>query len=368
MAASIKRSSSGPEHAPSPRVKLLESWTLKRGAVLSTRNRPKISNNDWCMTSSSALISGVAGSIGSHLAERCLDLGWRVLAVDAFTDYYPAPLKRSNVARAMGERDYELIAEDLLGLDLRSVLTEVDVVFHLAAQPGVRPSWDQFQLYTRQNIDATQRLLDAARGCALKRLVFASSSSVYGDAERIPTDEVALRPVSPYGVTKVACEHLAQAYWRNFEVPVVGLRYFTVYGPRQRPDMAFSRLITATLNGEPFRVFGDGDQTRDFTFVTDAVAATIAAAQVGTRGAVYNIGGGSRYSMNSVMDSLGALIGAPVEREYISRQSGDARDTAAEISSARRALGYEPATDLTRGLAAQLEWQRTAAAQMETRI
>ncbi len=264
------------------------------------------------------LITGAAGFIASHLAERCLELGWRVIAVDAFTDYYDEALKRDNISRAVGDPRYELIEADLLELDLNEHVSEVTTVFHLAAQPGVRISWDQFDLYTRLNLTATQRLLHAARDVPLDRFVIASSSSIYGDAETLPTPEDTLpKPVSPYGVTKLATEHLAQVYWRNFRVPTVCLRYFTVYGPRQRPDMAFNRLISCALAGEPFEVYGDGEQTRDFTFVHDAVTATVAASQRGQPGTAYNVGGGSQRSINSVLHTLGELIGSRAET-YVS--------------------------------------------------
>lgn len=306
------------------------------------------------------LITGGAGFIGSHLAERCLERGWRVVAVDAFTDYYDEPLKRRNVARALEHSDYDLVEGDLLELDLETLVRPATAVFHLAAQPGVRISWDQFELYTRQNVTATHRLLEAARNASMDRLVIASSSSVYGDAETLPTREDALpRPVSPYGVTKVATELLAHVYWRNFGVPTVCLRYFTVYGPRQRPDMAFNRLIALALGGQPFEVYGDGEQTRDFTFVADAVAGTIAASERGRPGAAYNLGGGSRRSMNSVLETLSSLLGRPVERVYRQPQRGDARDTAADIARARGDLGYAPSYEFHAGLEAQLAWQQT---------
>ena len=313
------------------------------------------------MTTKSVLITGAAGFIGSHLVERCLGLGWRVTAVDAFTDYYSPALKRVNIADIAAHPGCTLIDGDLLSLDLAPILDDVSVVFHLAAQPGVRASWDEFRLYTRLNVNATQRLLHAARNSALDRFVLASSSSIYGDAERLPTHEdLTPRPVSPYGVTKLAAEHLAYLYWRNFDVPTVCLRYFTVYGPRQRPDMAFNRLINRVLAGQAFEVFGDGNQTRDFTFVTDAVSGTVAAAQCGVPGSTYNIGGASRRSMNSVLDGLGEVLGSRVLRIYLGRQVGDARDTAADISRARRELGFEPSFDFEAGLAAQLEWQLAA--------
>lgn len=311
------------------------------------------------ISSRSVLITGAAGFIGSHLAECCLERGWHVIALDAFTDYYAASLKRENISRALDHPDYQLVEGDLLEIDLRDMLREVRVVFHLAAQPGVRISWDQFNLYTRFNVVATQRLLHAAREIPLERLVIASSSSIYGEAETLPTSEDVLpQPVSPYGVTKVATEHLAQVYWRNFAVPTVCLRYFTVYGPRQRPDMAFNQLISRALAGEPFELFGDGDQTRDFTFVGDAVAGTVAASERGRPGRAYNIGGGSRRSMNSVLQTLGALLGTTVQRVHRGRQRGDARDTAADISRARLELGFEPSGDFQAGLKSQLAWQQ----------
>jgi nucleoside-diphosphate-sugar epimerase len=309
--------------------------------------------------SRTVLITGAAGFIGSHLTERCLQLGWRVRALDAFTDYYEESIKRSNLDAAAGHERCDVIEGDLLDLDLAPLLDGVQTVFHLAAQPGVRASWAEFDRYTRLNLDATHRLLQAATEATLERFVLSSSSSVYGDAETMPTGEgVAPRPVSPYGVTKLAMEHLARAYSKSFGVPTVCLRYFTVYGPRQRPDMAFKRLIDAALKGRTFEVFGDGAQTRDFTFIADAVSGTVATALRGTPGSVYNIGGGSRRSMNSVFVTLETLLQAPIERRYIARQLGDARDTAADISRARGELGFEPSVALEAGLAAQLEWQR----------
>ena len=307
----------------------------------------------------SVLITGAAGFIGSHLAERCLELGWDVIALDSFTDYYAHALKRQNLAQVADDPACTVIEGDLLEVDLVSILADVKIVFHLAAQAGVRTSWDDFRQYTRRNVDATQRLLEAARGASLDRLVVASTSSVYGDAETLPTPETVIpRPVSPYGVTKLATEHLARIYWRTFGVPAVCLRYFTVYGPRQRPDMAFNRLITRALARETFQVFGDGNQTRDFTFVGDAVSGTVAAGKHGRPGSIYNIGGGSRRSLNSVVDTLCELSGARVALSYGDRQAGDARDTAADIRLARQELGFEPRFEFAEGLKAQLDWQQ----------
>jgi nucleoside-diphosphate-sugar epimerase len=306
----------------------------------------------------SVLITGAAGFIGSHLAERCLELGWRVIAVDAFTDYYDPARKRDNVRDVTGHDHYEAVEGDLLEIDLERLLREVSVVFHLAAQPGVRISWDRFDRYVRMNVNVTQRLLHAARDLPLEKVVIASSSSVYGDAETLPTSEVATPlPVSPYGVTKVATEQLAQVYCRSFSVPTVCLRYFTVYGPRQRPDMGFHKLIDSALRGEEFEIYGDGEQTRDFTFVRDAVAATISAAGLGRAGAAYNIGGGARTSLNTVLDMVGEILARPLARVYREAQPGDARHTAADTTRARSELEFVPACDLRSGLREQVAWQ-----------
>ena len=318
---------------------------------------------DRTMSSKSVLVTGAAGFIGSHLTERCLQLGCRVVAVDALTDTYSDSLKRANLVDSLENANCTFIEADLLAIDLPSLLGGVEIVFHLAAQPGVPQSWDEFDVYVSRNVLATHGLLDAARDVSLERFVLASSSSVYGDAATLPTREEAVpQPVSPYGVTKVATEQLARAYWRGFAVPTVALRYFTVYGPRQRPDMAFNRLIASALSGEVFEVFGDGTQTRDCTFVTDVVNATIASAQYGQPGLAYNIAGGSRRSLNSVVEVLSELTRSEVSCQYTGRRPGDARDTAADISRAHRDLGFEPSVPLEVGLQAQLEWQRNVPA------
>jgi UDP-glucose 4-epimerase len=289
-----------------------------------------------------------------------------VTALDSFSDYYSETVKRRNIDTFAGHEQCTVVEGDLLDLDLAPILNDVTIVFHLAGQPGVRASWEEFDRYTALNVNATQRLLHAARSASLERLVIASTSSVYGDAETLPTTEdVVPCPVSPYGISKAATEHLARIYWQHFAVPTVCLRYFTVYGPRQRPDMAFHRLIAHALSGEPFRVFGDGSQTRDFTFVADAVSGTVAAGQHGRPGRAYNIGGGARRTLNSVFDTLGELIDGRVRVTYCDGQIGDARHTGADIGRAQRDFGFEPSVRFEAGLKAQLAWQRPSLATPE---
>src|SRR4051794_27056725 len=307
-----------------------------------------------------ALITGAAGFIGSHLTEAWLARGGEAVAIDSMTTYYSPTAK---VRNARGFRDHPactFLEEDILDADLAAVLGDVDVVFHLAAQAGVRASWGQsFDVYTQLNVTVLQRLLEAAREVGLARFVFASSSSVYGDAEALPTPEdQILRPVSPYGATKALGEHLVYLYHRNYGIPTISLRYFSVYGPRQRPDMAFHRLIEAGLSEAPFVLYGDGSQTRDFTFVDDIVSATIAAADLGSAGATYNVGGGAQISMAGAIDLVTAEIG-PIEIHRREGQQGDARDTAAEISRAAADLRYEPQWDVPTGLRAQVAWHRS---------
>ena len=307
-----------------------------------------------------ALVTGVAGFIGSHLAERLLGQGWQVVGVDALTDYYPAWIKWRNLNGLLGNPEFTFVKGDLTSIDLAPLVEGVNVIFHQAAQAGVRASWgDQFSVYLRDNLDSTQRLLEAARASAVDKFVFASSSSIYGDAETLPTtEEMMPKPVSPYGVTKLAGEHLARLYARSYGVPTVGLRYFTVFGPRQRPDMAFHRFIRALLLGKPISVYGDGLQSRDFTFVADIVDANIMAAEIGAPGEVYNIGGGSRIALIDAINLLAELVGAPAELIYQDAQEGDARHTGADISKAGQQLGYRPTASLREGLAAEVEWVR----------
>jgi nucleoside-diphosphate-sugar epimerase len=306
------------------------------------------------------LVTGAAGFIGSQLAQRCLDLGHRVLGIDSFTPYYDPDLKRANVAQIGTHESWRFLEGDLADLDLASALNGIEVVFHLAAQPGVRSSWGQtFGAYVDSNVTALQRLLEASTSASLERFVFASSSSVYGDAERFPTDEeTRLQPISPYGATKVLGEHLCRLYHRSHGLPTVMLRYFTVYGPRQRPDMAFHRLIRAALAHEEIVIYGDGGQTRDFTFVSDAIDGTIAAAWNGPPGAIYNLGGGTRTSMNEVLEIIAELTGEELDVSRVAAQAGDARDTAADTTGARVQLGFGPSRSLCEGLREQVAWHQ----------
>ena len=305
-----------------------------------------------------ALVTGGAGFIGSHLSEQLLEQGAEVVALDCFTDFYPRAIKEANLARLRGRPRYTFIEGDLRTVDLASVLDGATHVFHLAAQAGVRRSWGkEFQVYTGLNIDATQQLLEACAKRKIERLVYASSSSVYGDDAVIPMVETDLpQPVSPYGVTKLAAEQLCHLYHVNFGVPAVSLRYFTVYGPRQRPDMGFHRFFSAVLDGKPLIQFGDGLQTRDFTFVADAAAATATAAVRGVPGRVYNIGGGSRVSLKEVFDLIARVSGRPVQIERQESQKGDMRDTYADTSRARADLGFSPSVTLEEGLRAMWRW------------
>jgi UDP-glucuronate 4-epimerase len=305
-----------------------------------------------------ALVTGGAGFIGSHLSERLLSQNAEVVAIDCFTDYYPREIKERNLAKLRGAAGYRFVEADLNAVDLDTLLDGVTHVFHLAAQAGVRKSWGRdFQTYTTLNIDATQRLLEACVGKPIERVVYASSSSVYGDEVTMPMREDAMvQPVSPYGVTKLAAEHLCNLYHANHGVKTVSLRYFTVYGPRQRPDMGFNRFFSAVLDGRPLVQYGDGLQTRDFTFIDDIVTATAAAAVRGVPGRVYNIGGGSRVSLRDVFEIIARVSGRPVQLDHQPAQKGDMRDTYADTSRARADLGFEPTVNLETGLGAMFRW------------
>ncbi|HWW91806.1 MAG TPA: NAD-dependent epimerase/dehydratase family protein [Vicinamibacteria bacterium] len=308
-----------------------------------------------------AVVTGVAGFIGSHLVESLLDDGHDVLGIDCFVDHYPRVIKERNLARARDHRAFRFVEGRLQDQDLAALLGGAEQVFHLAAQAGVRASWGRdFSLYTDHNVLATQRLLEAAVAASKPRLVYASSSSVYGDSPTLPLREDShCHPVSPYGVTKLAAEHLGQLYHKSHALPVVSLRYFTVYGPRQRPDMAFHRFLAAAREGTPIHLYGDGEQTRDFTYVLDIVAATRAAAVSGRPGAVYNVGGGERVSLNQVLRTIEGITGRRLETLREEPQKGDMRDTFADTTAARRDLGFRSNMALGDGLAREWDWLRS---------
>jgi nucleoside-diphosphate-sugar epimerase len=297
------------------------------------------------------VVTGAAGFIGSHLTEHLLGRGDEVVAVDAFTDYYDPALKERNAAA------FEVTRADLATAELDGLVGGADGVFHLAGQPGVRASWgDDLSLYLDRNITASRRVFEAAARHGV-RVVFASSSSVYGDAERYPTPEdTTPSPISPYGVTKLAGEHLAHAYAVAERLDCVTLRYFTVYGPRQRPDMAFTRMLRALAGGEPFPLLGDGSQSRSFTYVADVVEATVAAMTGAPAGAVYNVGGGREATMREAIELAERISGRRLQIDARPAQAGDARRTAADIARIRAELGWQPASEFEAGLAAQWDW------------
>jgi UDP-glucuronate 4-epimerase len=306
-----------------------------------------------------ALVTGCAGFIGSHLSESLLSSGTEVVGVDCFNDNYGRPVKLANLDRVNEWDAFDFVPLDLARGDLDDIVEEVDVIFHLAAEPGVRSSWGtRFATFERNNVLATQHLLEAARKTPELLFVNASSSSVYGHAEQYPTSEETLpRPFSPYGVTKLAAEHLCSLYAENVGLRVISLRLFSVFGPRQRPDMAFTRFCFAALTGQQITIYGDGRQVRDFTYVEDVVAALRAASTSDAAiGQVYNIGGGSEISLRETLDLLAELSGSELDITYTAGEHGDVRRTGADISRARRDLGFEPETTVPEGLALQLAW------------
>ena len=302
-----------------------------------------------------ALVTGCAGFIGSHLTDRLLANGYKVTGIDCFTDYYARPIKETNISDARKNPHFTIIEKDIIEMN---AFPDVDYVFHEAAQAGVRASWGKsFDIYTRNNIDATQRLLEWYKDKSLTKFVFASSSSVYGDAPLPMKEDMRPQPISPYGVTKLAAEHLCYLYWKNFEIPTVSLRYFTVYGPRQRPDMAINKFVSDILKGKPITVYGDGKQTRDFTFVSDVVEANLLAAKFSENETVFNIGGGSRISVKDLIFDIETAVGKKAIFSHTESQKGDARDTLADNSNARRQLGWRPRVAIREGIEKYVQWR-----------
>lgn len=308
------------------------------------------------------LVTGCCGFIGSHLSERLLKLKHDVVGIDCFTDYYSKKLKEQNLSNFVNDGNFEFIEKNLLEVDLKQLIEDgVDYIFHEAAQAGVRYSWgENFDIYTENNILATQRLLEACKESRVKKMIYASSSSVYGDVNSFPMKETdTVKPVSPYGVSKLATEHLCSLYYKNFDVHSISLRYFTVYGPRQRPDMAFNKFIKAIDNDEVIEIYGDGKQTRDYTYISDIIDANILAMNSKIDNAeVFNIGGGARTGLITVIELIEKLIDKKAKLKYIDSQKGDMQHTASDISKAKNKLGYQPKVNLNDGLQNQIIWKR----------
>ena len=294
------------------------------------------------------VVTGAAGFIGSQLAEALVARGDEVVGVDCFTDYYDPSLKEENAA------GLDVARLDLAEQELE--LDGIDGVFHLAGQPGVRSFGDVFEDYVRRNLLASRRVFETAAAAGV-RVVFASSSSIYGEAERYPTPEdTEPRPISPYGITKLGCEHLANAYAKEFGLDVLVLRYFTFYGPRQRPDMALARIMGALARGASFELYGDGLQSRSFTYVADGVTANIAAMERAPAGAVYNVGGGEEATMRDAIATLEAVSGRSLDLVELPAAAGDVRRTSADTTRVERDLGWRATTSLEDGLRAQWDW------------
>ena len=304
------------------------------------------------------LVTGAAGFIGSHLCRKLLQRDHMVIGVDAFTDFYARWIKEKNIQNLRSMKNFEFQEEDLNRIDLTQLLKRTEYVFHLAAQAGVRTSWGgEFYLYTRNNIEATQRLLEAARESQIKKVIFASSSSVYGLCPDLPMKETSLlSPFSPYGVTKLAAEQLCTLYFKNHNVPTVSLRYFTVFGPGQRPDMAFHRFFKAVLEDKPVTLFGDGTQTRDFSYIDDTIEATLAALERGKVGEIYNIGGGHPRKLKDIIPLIEDICQKKLDIEWLEEQKGDVPHTFAAIEMARKDLHYKPESELYDGLKEEWNW------------
>lgn len=305
-----------------------------------------------------SIVTGVAGFIGSHLAEHLIALGHDVTGIDCFSSYYDPGLKRANITNLLAGPRFRLITADLATDEIADFLEGADFVFHQAAQAGVRASWGEgFAQYTQDNVLATQRLLEALKGRPLRKLVFASSSSVYGNVSLPMRETERPQPVSPYGVTKLAAEHLCHLYHLNYHLPTVALRYFTVYGPRQRPDMGIHKFIRAIDCGEPIPIYGDGTQSRDFTYVADILRANVLAALSPVEGAVINVGGGSRIVLSELLELLQDAVGRRARLVHLDDQKGDVGHTAADCSRALNLLGFVPSVNIKEGVRRQVAWQ-----------
>ncbi len=306
------------------------------------------------------LVTGAAGFIGSHLCLKLLEAGNHVIGLDCFTDFYPRWIKEHNLGPLLKSKSFEFLAEDILETDLAKILGRTDAVFHLAAQAGVRTSWgEHFSVYTHNNILATQKLLEAAKASSLQKFIYASSSSVYGLTPTLPMSEMnLLRPISPYGVTKLAAEQLCFLYYKNYNIPAVSLRFFTVYGPGQRPDMAFHKFLKSIAENKFITIFGDGKQTRDFTYIDDVVTACEAALLHGKMGETYNVGGGHREKLQDIFPLLEEICQKKPKIHLAEEQKGDVLHTLADIEKAKKDLRYAPRALLREGLKKEWDWIR----------
>lgn len=302
-----------------------------------------------------ALVTGCAGFIGSSITDYLLKNDYHVIGVDCFTDYYSRSLKEKNISSALHNQNFTFIEKDLLEFN---EYPDVDYIFHQAAQAGVRASWGQdFDVYIQNNIKLTQKLLEYYKDKKINKFVYASSSSVYGDIDDLPMHEKSfLRPYSPYGVTKLAAENLCTLYYKNYDFPTVSLRYFTVYGPRQRPDMGINKFVSRVLNDEEILIYGDGTQTRDFTYINDVVHANILASKSEAKGEVFNVGGGNTISVNDLIRLIEKNTGKKAHIRYIEKQKGDVNDTWADTSKIMNLLNWSAKTDIENGIQRYLEW------------
>lgn len=301
-----------------------------------------------------ALVTGCAGFIGSNLADRLLNDKFDVIGIDCFTDYYPERIKNDNISQSLKNPNFKLIKQNITDMD---EYPDVDYVFHVAAQAGVRGSWGKsFDTYVKNNIEATQKLLEYYKNKKLIKFVYSSSSSVYGDSSLPMKETNMLKPVSPYGVTKLAAEHLCYLYWKNYNVPTISLRYFTVYGPRLRPDMAIYKFLKSINNNDEISVYGDGNQTRDFTHVTDVVEANRLASESAQVGQVYNIGGGNRITVKDLINIIEMNTGKTAKIKLIEKQKGDVEDTWADINKAKKELKWDPKIKITDGITSFTKW------------
>jgi len=306
-----------------------------------------------------AIVTGVAGFIGSHIAESLLDKKFRVIGIDSFTDYYSKRIKKNNIRKCLRSKNFSFIEKDILRFDLSSLLKKGEYIFHEAAQPGVRSSWGkEFETYVKNNIIVTQRLLEFSKdNKKLKKIVIASSSSVYGNQSgKMIENSTITMPVSPYGTTKLAAENLAMLYHKNFGMPITALRYFTVYGPRQRPDMAFTKFITSAIKKEKITIYGNGKQTRDFTYISDVVNANISCISNDVSGKILNIGGGHIISINDILKEIKTITNQDLKISYLSKQPGDVERTEADIKNAKKFLKFQPKIKVRQGLIIQTEY------------